>query len=683
MSRRGEPRVRPLERLLVRAAWVFGALSGLTGAIVFAGWMLLGPAALQEWSGPISMKTNAALAMLLAGAGLVLLIPEQATGGRRGAGRMCAAVVLALGALTFSEHVFGWKLGIDQLLATEPPGAAGVTSPNRMGPPASFSFLLLGPALLLLGRQSKLAGRAALHQSLALVVILVALLPTLGYLYGANELYGVARWTGSAWPTAVALLALGLGVLCARPREGLMAAATADDPGGRTIRRLLPPMLLLPLALGWLRLEGERHGLYEAALGTAMTMLIFIVVFSTLLYHAGRGVSRSAAVIERQRQLLAVTLASIGDAVIVTDLQGRATFLNGEAERLTGWTSREAEGHPLADVFHIINEQTRQPVEDPVEKVLRLGTVMGLANHTILIAKDGRETPIDDSGAPIRHSDGAVQGVVLVFRDFTEQKQTEKSLARLAAIVESSDDAIVSKDLNGVIQTWNAGAERLFGYRAEEVVGQPITLLLPPERIQEEEQILERLLRGQRVEHLETVRVTKDGRRMDVSVTVSSVKGQDGRIIGASKIVRDITERKRADEATRQAKEDWEQTFNTVPEFIAVLDDQHRIVRVNRPMAERLGATTEQCVGLHCYEAVHGTAQPPEFCPHAQTCRDGREHAAEVYEPRLGGHFLVSTSPRFDEQGRLIGAVHVARRHRAQATRRGTRDRGGFPWPGE
>ena len=169
MSRRGEPRVRPLERLLVRAAWVFGVLSGLTGAIVFAGWMLLGPAALQEWSGPISMKTNAALAMLLAGAGLVLLIPEQATGGRRGAGRMCAAVVLALGALTFSEHVFGWKLGIDQLLATEPPGAAGVTSPNRMGPPASFSFLLLGPALLLLGRQSKLAGRAALHQSLALV----------------------------------------------------------------------------------------------------------------------------------------------------------------------------------------------------------------------------------------------------------------------------------------------------------------------------------------------------------------------------------------------------------------------------------------------------------------------------------------------------------------------------------
>ena len=123
----------------------------------------------------------------------------------------------------------------------------------------------------------------------------------------------------------------------------------------------------------------------------------------------------------------------------------------------------------------------------------------------------------------------------------------------------------------------------------------------------------------------------------------------------------EIAARKQAEEAMRQAKEEWEQTFNTVPDFVAVLDDQHRIVRANRAMAKQLGVTPEQCVGLRCYEAVHGTDQPPEFCPHVQTCRDGREHTAEVFEPRLGGHFLVSTTPRFDEQGRLIGAVHVAR----------------------
>ncbi len=111
----------------------------------------------------------------------------------------------------------------------------------------------------------------------------------------------------------------------------------------------------------------------------------------------------------------------------------------------------------------------------------------------------------------------------------------------------------------------------------------------------------------------------------------------------------------------RRAKEDWEQTFDSVPDFVAILDVQQRVVRANRPMAERLGVTTEQCVGLHCYEAIHGTTGPPEFCPHTQTCRDRREHTVEVHEPRLGGYFLVSTTPRFDEQGRFTGTVHVAR----------------------
>ena len=154
---------------------------------------------------------------------------------------------------------------------------------------------------------------------------------------------------------------------------------------------------------------------------------------------------------------------------------------------------------------------------------------------------------------------GMVGTIVYVLQRYlAERQEAGRSLARLAAIVESSDDAILSKDLHGIIQTWNAGADRLLGYRAEEVIGQPITLLLPPERIQEEKQILERLLGGQRVEHLETVRVTKDGGRLDVSVTVSPLKGEDGQVIGASKIIHDITERKRAEEELRRLKDELE-----------------------------------------------------------------------------------------------------------------------------
>lgn len=130
----------------------------------------------------------------------------------------------------------------------------------------------------------------------------------------------------------------------------------------------------------------------------------------------------------REKEFFATTLASIGDAVIVTDPQGRITFLNPEAERLTKWTSAEAAGQPLPAVFRIISEQTRAPAENPVEKVLRMRGVVGLANHTLLIAKDGTETPIDDSAAPIYHADGSLLGVVLVFRDFTERKQAETAL---------------------------------------------------------------------------------------------------------------------------------------------------------------------------------------------------------------------------------------------------------------
>jgi PAS domain S-box-containing protein len=128
--------------------------------------------------------------------------------------------------------------------------------------------------------------------------------------------------------------------------------------------------------------------------------------------------------------MLSTTLASIGDGVIVTDAQGAVTFVNAEAERLTGWKSAEAQGQPLPGVFHIITENTRQPVENPVQQVLRHGNVVGLANHTLLVARDGHEIPIDDSAAPIRQQDGQLFGVVLVFRDFSEYRNAQQLQAQ-------------------------------------------------------------------------------------------------------------------------------------------------------------------------------------------------------------------------------------------------------------
>jgi PAS domain S-box-containing protein len=267
-----------------------------------------------------------------------------------------------------------------------------------------------------------------------------------------------------------------------------------------------------------------------------------------LVEEAGRKAAEQYAdQIKLQREHLRVTLSSIGDAVIVTDAKGVLTFLNPVAEQLTGWPLDEAMGKPLEQVFPIINEESRQRVENPVQTVFREKRVVELANHTVLIKKDGREVPVEDSAAPIMTDGGSISGAILVFRDVTEHRRLMESKFRLAAIVESSDDAIIGNSLDGLITTWNKGAERLYGYSAEEIMGKPLSLLVQPDHPDEVPNIMEQISRGEYIQHFETVRVRKDGTRVDVSLTISPIRNVDGKIIGASKIARDITARKSED----------------------------------------------------------------------------------------------------------------------------------------
>jgi PAS domain S-box-containing protein len=328
---------------------------------------------------------------------------------------------------------------------------------------------------------------------------------------------------------------------------------------------------------------------------------------------------RAEEALRKQSEWLRVTLASIGDAVISTDAEGRITFMNGVAEAMTGWPQAEAVGRPLPDVFHIVDQRTRQPVEDPALRALRERTVVGLADPTSLIARDGTERPIDDTAALMEDEGGTALGAVLVFRDVSERKGAEEVRARLAAIVESSDDAIVSKTLGGVIWSWNAGAERLFGYTADEAVGQPITLIIPQERHGEEGAILERLCRGERVEHFETVRVAKNGRRLDISLTVSPIRDDAGNVIGASKIARDITERKGAENALRESEARYRRAataaaqaaeanakfrafFEQGTNFAGVLALDGTVVEANRHCLDACGFARDEVIGKPFWE---------------------------------------------------------------------------------
>jgi PAS domain S-box-containing protein len=338
---------------------------------------------------------------------------------------------------------------------------------------------------------------------------------------------------------------------------------------------------------------------------------IIAFTFATGLIIAFGQAMRVAQLRASQRQeLLRVTLGSIGDAVITTGVDGHVTYLNAAAELLTGWTNPAAQGQPLDAVFRIIDESTRQPVESPATRALREGIVVGLTNHTLLIRKDGSELSIDDSAAPIRDDSGRVSGCVLTFRDVTEQRRAVRdrisrlqAARMLAAIVESSDDAIISKSLDGIIQSWNAAAERLFGHPASVVIGRHISLIIPPERIAEEDHIIAMLKAGKRIEHFETERVGANGRLVQVSLTVSPVKDDAGNVVGASKIARDITERRRT-EAERQR---FVTLVESSTDFVGICDLNAVPFYINRAGLEM--------VGLDDVEAARKTSVRDFFFP--------------------------------------------------------------------
>jgi PAS domain S-box-containing protein len=253
-------------------------------------------------------------------------------------------------------------------------------------------------------------------------------------------------------------------------------------------------------------------------------------------------------------ETMRVALANISDGVIATDANGLITFMNGVAESLTGWRAEDARDKPLREVFLLVDEQSRLPLDDPA-RAMTQDKPAAKSGGFMLVAKDGTERPIENNGASIRNSAGQIIGTVLDFRDITERRKSELARAQLANIVETADDAIISKDLNGIITSWNTAAETLFGYTAAEAIGQPITLIIPPERLGEEDEIISRLRKGQRIEHFETVRVTRDGSRIDISLSVSPVKDSSNRVTGASKIARDISQRKRTEAELSESRE--------------------------------------------------------------------------------------------------------------------------------
>ncbi|MBC7851866.1 MAG: PAS domain S-box protein, partial [Pirellulaceae bacterium] len=358
-------------------------------------------------------------------------------------------------------------------------------------------------------------------------------------------------------------------------------------------------------------LTGFISGLAALAALSALSLLLW--------WHLAER-SRVAAVLAEQGERLRTTLASIGDAVITTDTAGLITNLNAVAESLTGWKNAEALGQPLNSVFHIVNEETRQPVPNPATRALTEGVVVGLANHTILIAKDGAERPIDDSASPIRCAEGEIVGCVLVFRDVTARRLADKALQRsehvLRDFFETATVGLHWVGPDGIILRVNQTELDLLGYTRDEYVGRHIAEFHADAHVIDN--ILRCLTAGERLQEYPARLRCKDGSIKDVVID-SSVLWEDGKFIHTRCFTRDVTARKEAEEGLRQSEGRKTAMFETALDCIISINHEGNIIEFNAAAERTFGHRREDVLGKELAAVII----PPAY---RETHRKGLAH---------------------------------------------------------
>jgi PAS domain S-box-containing protein len=414
----------------VRVARALARLCALVvcaaGALVLASWHFDLSALEPLFPRLHSMAPNAAAGAIAAGIGLFCLTFR----GLRPFAWLIGFALVLLGGATIFQDLYGFDLGIDRVLLGDAAPAADLSGrvPSTRMPPGNAGALILFGLALLCAKGDRLG--SAISQVLAIAMLAQVLIVLTGYAYGVATDYYQFPFTSMSPYGLLSTLLLAIGLLAASPEEGIAAAIAEKSPAGEMLRRLLPGILVLPLVIGWFAHQAEIADYYDSAATLAIFAVSSIVVlaaFSWTTIDAVRRAdrARNEALIELrgQREWLSTTVGSIGEGVIATDPSGSVLLLNKVAERLTGWPLADARGKPIWEVFRVIDEATRKPLDDPALRALRERATTRLESGALLVTRDDKELPIEDSGAPILGFDGSLAGAVLIFRDVTERRR--------------------------------------------------------------------------------------------------------------------------------------------------------------------------------------------------------------------------------------------------------------------
>jgi PAS domain S-box-containing protein len=534
----------PLPPRLVLITALVPAAVGLAAVV---GWLTHTPTLTSVVPGLSSMKMNTALGFILGGSSLYLSLRPERWAAQLSL--LCALVMGTIALLTLVEYALGSSFGIDQLLIRD--GTAGAQFPGRPGVNTAAALLLLAMAL---------PPRQMLHQppwlteAAVIAALLIGLVALLGYLYHVASFTGLASATQMAVHTALGVVLLAVGVL-ARDRDGpAVRIALGPGSGGRIVRQLLPIAVVLLTVFGWLRLLGQRAGLYDTEFGVAIVVLGSILMVAALTFWSAVQVNRDAAGrLGAEGQLRAVVESSPSGMVMI-DRAGTIVLVNREIERQFGYSRESLLGQPIERLVpsRLREDHPRVRTEFFAHPQTR---VMGAGRDLYGQRKDGTEIPVEIGLNPISTDRG--QFVLASVVDITERKRAE---ARFRAAVESSPNGMVMIERSGKILLVNREVERLFGYSREELLGQPIEILVPSRLGASHPGLRTDFFAHPQTRAMGAGRdlhgVRKDGVEIPVEIGLNPIETDEGVFVLASVV--DITQRKRAEAELKRSNEELE-----------------------------------------------------------------------------------------------------------------------------
>jgi PAS domain S-box-containing protein len=650
-----------LPNLILKAA---STIAILVGCSVLLGWTLDVDVLKRILPGLVAMNPATAIAFILVGVSLLLMQPQNTASRLRRIAQGLAFAVALVGLIKLIGILSGWDVGIDQLLFREKlESEAAVTGiPNRMAPNTALNFFLLGLALLLLDRQTRHGRWPA--QYLILATTVLSFLAIIGYAYGAKSFYGVASFIPMALHTALTFLVLSVGILCARVDRGLMALITSDSVGGVTARRLLPAAIFVPVVLGWLRLEGERAWLYGTELGVSLMALGSIIVLTALvgwnahllhrtdterkraeeqqrrekasvqLLQVVAVTANTASTIEEAMQtclerICAYTDWPVGHVYLAEDSSGglvpTALWYLEDPERFeafreatgtacfapgVGWPGQVlAGGKPkwIVDATEDPNFPRAKQAEDVgICAAFGFPVLVGSEVVAVLEFFSTEAVEPDNELLEIMSHIGAQLG-----RAIERQRTGEalrKSEASYRAVVDTAPDAVITMTVNGIVRTFNPGAERIFGYSSEEIVGQPLRLLMPERFRALHEAGFRRYLNTGEAHvvgkgPVELAGLRKNGEEFPLELSLGEMRGEDDILFTG--IIREITDRKRAEKKLREAEERFRRAFDDASIGMALNDLDGRFLQVNRALCEMLGYSEEDLLSTNFRDITH------------------------------------------------------------------------------